>query len=40
MCVHIVTRKKGDLANNDDIYPTLESYDREYIELKDVVINY
>jgi len=26
MCVHIVARKKGDIANNDDIYPTLERY--------------
>ena len=32
MCIHIVSRKKGDIANNDDIYPTLERYDIEYIQ--------
>jgi len=31
MCVHVVTRKKGDLANNDDIYPTLQTYDRDFV---------
>jgi len=27
----LLQEKKGDLMNNDDIYPTLQSYDRDFV---------
>jgi len=40
MTVHLVVRKKGDLANNDDIYSILANYDKEFeVEYKTRIAN-